>query len=286
MQCSYLNHTKKNCKFNFGSACKHCSGSHFSFLCMEGKNSKNSSMKVNLKSGTSNVETVNSAAWIQQFSAAQISDTSILPTFTCVLNTGRIIRAMKDSGCQANFVEAREAEASGFEILKDNFLITVNGFNDSKKYVSKLVNSKCKLGGDVIEFPAVCIPQINLSLKLPKLGKAYSACISNGYSLADKLLNRNSTENANVKLILGTESSHIIPISTTVLENPPTCILRTPYDIMLEGNLDSLLCNLEQDELVKENPSAHCMKTTMEAEEFKVKQSKLVSPNLDLDKIL
>ena len=95
---------------------------------MEGKNSKNSSMKVNSKPGTSNVETASSAAWIQQFSAAQIIDNYF--TYLSVrIKTRRIIRAMKDSECQANFVEAREAEANGFEILKDNFLITVNGFN-------------------------------------------------------------------------------------------------------------------------------------------------------------
>ena len=105
---------------------------------------------------------------------------SILPTFTFVLKNNSIIRGMKDSGCQANFVTEDFALKNKLKVLKNDYTLTVNGFNSSKEYITKLVALEFKNGNQI---KAICVPKINTNLKLPGLSIVVKDFLNKGYEI-------------------------------------------------------------------------------------------------------
>ena len=66
-------------------------------------------------------------------------DASILPTFSAVLPNQTLLRGLKDSGSQLNFVQSDFAKANNLEIVKENIDLTIKGINVPKKISSLLM---------------------------------------------------------------------------------------------------------------------------------------------------
>ena len=116
-------------------------------------------------------KTVNSGAvWTESVLQSNIGSECILPTFTFSIK-GHLIRAMKDSGCQTNFIEESLARKLNLKTIEDNIVITVNGFNGSQTYQTKIVNVPINIGNKYRNLKAMCIPEIRTELDLPNLGK-------------------------------------------------------------------------------------------------------------------
>ena len=70
----------------------------------------------------------------------------ILPTFSSLLPNNELMRCLKDSGSQLNFVDSGFAKQNGFEVNESNFSITVKGINSTKKLVREIVKVSMYIG--------------------------------------------------------------------------------------------------------------------------------------------
>ena len=66
----------------------------------------------------SSVKTVSSLTVCEALQS-EVDGNSILPTFSCELN-GVLLRALKDGGCQSNFISERLADAHELKVINDN----------------------------------------------------------------------------------------------------------------------------------------------------------------------
>lgn len=98
-----------------------CNLWHFKFLCTKENSTDPSVSKENkvpqISSGT---------VWTNQTIQTGLGVNSILPTFSVELPSGKLMRYLKDSGCQLNFIESKIAKREGLEKVKTNCAITVN----------------------------------------------------------------------------------------------------------------------------------------------------------------
>ena len=233
--------------------CKFCSKSHFSFLCPNKDNQtsiKPNDKKVSnevAKSKENNVErsTINSSLMVTSGLLLSHSlDYVILPTFTLKLNN-KILRSLKDSGCQYNFILESIADSQNLKIIENNFQLTVNGFNSSKRYDSKVVEVPIAVGSKRYTINAVTIPEINIAFKLPQLAKVVKAFKSKNYFLADKYLLSKQDSIQNIEFILGSSCAYCMPEKMkTFGENPPSCFSFTSAGILLYGSIKNILRNL------------------------------------------
>ena len=95
LKCGNDNHLAKDCKFKFKRSCQLCGKYHFDYLCTKKLLKDSSDVSRGLSS--SNV-TVNST-----FLASNRA--VILPTFSFETSSGTVLRGMKDSGSQCNFIK-------------------------------------------------------------------------------------------------------------------------------------------------------------------------------------
>ena len=140
VRCSNLNHVAEKCQFRFNNRCKHCKEWHFSFLCIP-RESEEESSKTRSKQSTSNLSVV------EALRVSAEDDNSILPTFSCGVK-GRMIRCLKDGGCQSNLISESLVDQLNLKILEDNVKLKIKGINVSHEYSSKLVEIDLFFGKD------------------------------------------------------------------------------------------------------------------------------------------
>ena len=238
-KCGFTNHAKQDCRLTF-LKCKHCEGDHFSYLCT--KTSAKENFKQKLPKTTK--KTSNNTVWSTSTMALSSKEGAALHTFTGKIG-GRTIRAMKDTGCETTLILQSVAEEHNLEIVKDNLPLTINGFNSSRNVTTNLVKVPIKMGKTTFTFNALTVPEIAINVNLPKLGVVASKLKAKGYKLADELINKNSKSISNIELILGTDCSHILPVTSLVFgRRNLSSLATTPQGVMLEGRLDRMLENI------------------------------------------
>ena len=246
IKCCSLRHSSDRCTFRFRSKCNYCKAWHFNFLCLkknpEGQLPTESSNK-DLKEKSK--ESSNNLAVIGVLESNLDSETSILPTFSCKIN-GKRIRVLKDGGCQSNLISEKVADALNLKVIKDKVDLRINGINASQEYMSKVVEFQMQIGDDFKTIEALCFPFININLKLPGLGNVVRGFQNKGYSLADSFLTSKSTCIDDIDFILGSKSSYCIPDSEVIFGKKGKSVYsQTPYGIILKGDIDTLMNDLE-----------------------------------------
>ena len=244
-KCGNTNHLAGVCQYRFKKKCKFCAGWHFDFLCVKisetnecnkeiAPKKTNSVSKGKIQHGTANNLTV-----IEAVQSGVTSD-SILPTFTCLVEN-KEVRGLKDGGCQSNFITDDLAKSLKLKVLNPNLNLTVNGINISQKYKTKLVELHARFADKLFTLQALCLPSINIALKLPSLANVVNNLKRKGYELADKRLNENSEAISDIGLILGTKSSFCLPENDVVFGCDETSVYaRTPVGVMLKGDVNKL----------------------------------------------
>ena len=264
VKCGYINHETKNCKYKFKNKCIKCYGWHMIYLCPKDEKSE-SCLNDNKSSVTnSNVEKFNDPSVELETSGNVIALTeafkcsiegqSILPTFSCkIFNLD--IRGLKDGGCQSNFVTNFISDKLQLKIIENNVKIKIQGINDSKDYYTKLVELPVDFGFGPIHLRAICLPKIDIHLKLDGLKNVARGFEERGYRLADKFLCQDYIKN--VEFILGSVSSHCIP-ETDVLfgENNDSVYSSTPLGVLLKGDIKKLNNDLKYLKNITEISSA------------------------------
>ena len=232
-KCSGTSHKAPNCKFKFNKPCFNCKGTHFTFLCMS-KIEKCETEKINSGIVEVKCEALNS----------EIMSSVILPTFTCNLSNGTIIRGMKDTGCQGNFIKECVARKNKLKKIK-TVKLTINGFNSSKICDTDVVELNLKVGDKVHKIEALCVPTINSSLILPDLGKVIEGFRRKGYKLADSMHRKKSKKIQNLDMILGRSSNFCLPENNVQFgSNANSVFSETPIGVMLSGNIKTIIDNL------------------------------------------
>ena len=226
-------------------SCYHCNKAHFSFLCFK-KSSENIRVEAKIATSNENLNRNNDSRIVVDCSTINkvVSSSVILPTFTCELTNKTQLRCLKDSGAQSCFISEEIADECKLRVLKRGLSLTVNGFNSTNEYKTKIVECEMILQGKIHKIPAVCIPHIRTKLDLPGLQNVAKEFVAKGYSLADKELQYGGDSITNINFIFGTTALYCLPERTIPFGR--NCIYsETPIGVMLAGRTDSLLENIK-----------------------------------------
>jgi len=250
-------HPTSECRFKFFKQCFNCKRGHFTFLCLShnsGVSNKNKDVsKSNVKtakSGSSNAESENTNGNLNCGSAtvnfnmlqSSSNNRTILPTFTCSLQNGRSLRALKDSGCECNFILEDIANLDKFKIVKP-VNITVNGFNSVKNYDTVEVEFVINLNDNSHTITAICVPKISVNLDVPEVCSIARSFANKGHVMADKSLL--SDVQPGIDLILGSVSAFCLPEKTVVFGREKiSSFSETPIGTMLMGSVVDFQSNL------------------------------------------
>ena len=117
------------------------------------------------------------------FQSSITGSDNLLPTFTSNLNNGTNMRVMMDTGCQSTFVSEKFVEINKCKVLREDVNLTINGFNFSKNYNSKLVEIECSFGDEVVKFEAFTKPIIDIKLNVPGLRKLINCLLKRIFCL-------------------------------------------------------------------------------------------------------
>jgi len=229
-KCGHNNHKTADCRMNV--VCVRCNGQHFPSLCVKADAKKEK---------TKSVKTVNNSMVL---CLDKYSDGIVLPTFTCRVGN-RVVRVLKDTGAQATLVEQDLADSLNCKVKNADVPVDISGFNSTRKIISKIVELPVKLGDRVFLLDALCVPKIDIDLKLPGLGNVVDHLQNLGYDLADKLLSSQSNSIADIKIVLGVTSSFCIPVSSELFgKDNRSVLLNTPYGTMIQGDAGLLAGDL------------------------------------------
>ena len=250
-KCGYSNHSTSRCAFKFFKPCIHCKEMHMSFLCprqqelnatpnnTNAKNKKQAEKNLNKNSNSVNASVV----WTEFSMQSNNGSRSILPTFTFDI-AEFTVRGMKDSGSQQSFIEQSVAESLQLKVLTADVPITVNGFNGSQIYQSKIVEVPLHLGEQTNFISAYCVPDIRTKLELPNLSKLVSYFHRLGYAFADSLLNEHEDSISKINFILGTDDFNLLlEHQHTAGTTNPSLYSITDIGVMLYGDVDRWLTN-------------------------------------------
>ena len=210
-RCANFGHTAQNCKLYFKSPCKNCKQWHFSFLCdvslstkdgtketQQAPKNEDDKKKKDKPQAVSNQpqaqSTANNVVWTDIKQSSSHKD-SIIPTFTVPLvDSDSYLHAMKDSGSQENFVTEKAFKTHNFPIIKENIPLIVNGFNASREYTAKMIELNLSFGEKINKLEAIVIPDISVTLNLPKMGSVVKMLEDKGFKLADCTLTGDTTK--------------------------------------------------------------------------------------------
>ena len=235
IKCGYLNHKSDSCRYKFQTKCDRCNGWHRNYLCMKAASV-----------GSSKVTNVsNNVIVITDSLRSTISNNSLLPTFSCYVNDYSV-RCLKDSGSQANFICESLADSLKLKVIDEDIFLNVNGINSTQSYRSKLVNVPLSLNGKIHNVEALCIPSINVDLKIDGLGKVVSEFTSRGYELADSFLTNRSSTIDNIQFILGTKGGYCLPERETSFGIDNFSVFSyTSCGVLLRGDIEQMLRDID-----------------------------------------
>ena len=258
-KCSFRNHEAMNCKFQFKSNCRHCSGKHMSYLCLktnpESKGNVSSHQLVfdnNPNNSSSDTEeTVNSLSLVEtEITQVSSTDCNMLPTFTAYIvqdNFSQPVRIFKDGGCQRTFICSAVADSLGLPVVRDNVPLTIHGFNTSKTILTKLVRLIVKIGDTCFNLDAISVDGIRTKFSTTNIDKVIKEFKNKGYNIADKDYNNDIPQIVdNIDVIFGTDSDHLLPMTykTFGKSGNLSSFIDTPIGVIFSGSIDKMITNL------------------------------------------
>ena len=239
-RCANFNHESSNCNYRFTRNCMQCKRRHFDNLCTFSLNKEKP--KSESEKSSSNSAQVNSGVAV----LSNTTNNSVLPTFSfCVEGNNQKFRGLRDSGSQSTFITSKLNKAYKFKVLNSNVQLTISGFNGPKSYVTNVVEVPLQVGCKVYYIAALVVPEINVNISLPFLGKVVEKMKAKGHNLADQLLSSNSNCIDNVNLLLGTDFFYCLPGNEITFGEPEASFyINTHAGVLLAGNIETYLRNL------------------------------------------
>ena len=233
IRCANSGHSTGDCKFNFFKNCVHCKGKHFSFLCLS-----RSKQDIRQREAIEN----KTVCINYDIFATNVTNSSILPTFTSHLPDGKMIRILRDTGAQASFIRRDLAIKHKLKVLRE-INLTLNGFNTSANFDTYVVEVKLKIGDETHCIEVMCVPCISTKLLLPGLSIVAKTIVKKGYKLADEMLVSGDTI-ADLDMVLGVNALYCLPESNVPF-GLKGMYSETSIGMMLFGDLKNLAENLD-----------------------------------------
>lgn len=234
--CSFKNHDKSKCRFKFSSQCKQCGGSHLTYLCI---GEKISPARVTI----SNVTSVH-------FNVSVKKDAIILPTFTAVVGDSpkKQCRILQDTGSQRNFIREELARELNCQVIQKDVSLVIHGINSDRSILTNIVNIPVWVNDAKFSYEAIVVPNIDITISVPKMKMITEGFLRKGYVLADKLLQwEGNSDIANFDLVMGPDSLQLLlPITIEFGRTPNISIYSdTRLGVVLSGKPENILRNLE-----------------------------------------
>ena len=258
IKCGYSNHKKDTCRFTFEKKCRHCEGTHLSWLCLKVKDQEAAKAAASASEVTDSEKDPDSESETFEIDSegermnmcsveahrACLPSNSILPTFEFKIKDHKF-RGMRDSGCQKNFVSADLVKKLGIK-SKGEGEITINGFNASKSYKVKLIDLPFEFGSRKFKIETIVLPNLTVSFSASGLGAVAKEFKNKGYILADTSLVKDRDGVPRLDLLLGVDSAHIFKEQTVTFGKDNTsAFVSTPGGVMLVGSSIRMIKNLD-----------------------------------------
>ena len=77
------------------------------------------------------------------------------------MSSGKVMRAMKDTGAQYSFLTREAAKLHKFPVVRSGLQLRVNGFNSCVSLTTDVVQIKVKFGNRFEKFFAIIVPEIS-----------------------------------------------------------------------------------------------------------------------------
>ena len=182
----------------------------------------------------------------------QYGEDVVLPTFSKRFADGNVIRGMRDTGCQPNFITNEAARRLGLKIVKTNHPLTVHGFNTVENIKTNVV--ELKFNEDEPPVVAICVPKVKINLKLPGLGQVVKSFISRGYEFANEFFTESSKDISNLDFLLGNNDGQVLPLSDVKFGTAPCSVYSaTPLGVALSGSVKRYLRNVSSLRVLNAN---------------------------------
>jgi hypothetical protein len=247
LKCLGKGHFSKNCTVKLGK-CVHCSQFHLSFICLKNKSNnkiyrekrekETSSATGICQSQNSNVYHINSGKHL------------IVPTLDLKIcsKKSELFRAyaMCDSGSQISFITADVLPHINYKVVNYDVNATIAGINESKTYLTKEILFQALIDGDLKYIKATVLPNLNIKMYIPGLGKIQRHFLDKGYNLATA---RISDYIDRVKIVLGVNAFDNFTFKSERFggagEFEPSSYFNTNVGVMLFGNTIKLNENIK-----------------------------------------
>ena len=247
-RCMRDSHFANHCTFKFKRGCYHCKReNHFSFLCTQTSIGKISNQNYQRDKVDNSADEIVSGVTVLESNAIlkDYSDNVLLPTFTCNLEGGISLRCLKDSGAQSSFVTSSFASKHKLRTLRKNINLSINGFNSTAGYLTRLVELNLVINNKTSKIAAICIPEVRTKLKLPGLNELANEFLKRGYKLADQQLAGNCDTIDDIDFIMGADCAFLLS-ETPVCFGGSCLYYETNLGVMLMGRLDYISSRLSQ----------------------------------------
>ena len=253
-KCGLANHNQSRCTYKFNRNCFKCNANHFTFLCDQNvttasnSNEKSYNKIQNKQKSNKNVSAVVATVSTVNMSVVSYNDV-IVPTATGYLGSGsnkECIRILKDTGSQSSFIKGPPHSIPNSKIV-GNANLNLIGINSAKILEAPIVNFPIEIEGlGEVSVNAICHDEFSIEATAPGLAGLASSLRSRGVKLADTEIVSDKLDN--IKLILGNDNAHILPITQSCFGadgKESSCVYDTPAGVMLVGSVATYNQNIE-----------------------------------------
>ena len=115
--------------------------------------------------------------------------------------------------------------------MKSKINITIKGFNGNKQLITNIVNVKLKVGDEILNIPAICVPIIQSVLSCHNVGKISQIMGQKGHKMADNFSKINPEKP--LDMIIGVDSFNLLNINTIAFgKNKSSCFMKCKFGVM------------------------------------------------------
>ena len=248
-RCSFKNHARKDCKFEFKTPCRICQGDHMSYLCFK---VPDTNANVSTNDDSDEISSVTNMSFVKMSGTSDI-DQIVLPTVSAHIKNNKQnveIRALIDSGSQLTYICSELADSLKLPVVEENIPLVVHGFNSSRKFKTKSVKMNINIGGVMYSHVAVCIDRIRTNFSVQGIESVVDSMAKKGYDIADKNYKLGMKEHiGNIDVILGSDADHMITMNSVVFGDSSrpesnSCFYNTECGVVLSGRVQNMVKNI------------------------------------------
>lgn len=248
-RCGYLNHTIDKCSFKFKGKCRNCKQYHAYFLCVKKPKTETKLEKQTKSQSSSN------AVSVKVMNVNSDHSNEVIPSFTMAINNKNsdrskiYTRVMYDPASQVSFITESALKKIEHKVIVSSCNLCINGFNNSKELLSKVVEISTVISGQVRSFQAYVVPSIKTRIHSSQFSQVKKLFKRADIKLADSRLGDKGV----VDILLGVNYANILPVHSLSFgeSDKLSHVYYCAAGIMVSGNVTNLITNLRYADIIK-----------------------------------